>query len=84
LQVIDNRIKEVSSTGYQPSQQKDLIETLIENKTLESNDQRSSEDLITRQELLDEFATFYVGGTDTTGHLIAYVLYILAKVSFNL
>jgi cytochrome P450 len=71
------------SPDYKPKEKKDLIETLIENKTMAAKNSQHSEDKITYQELLDEFCTFYVGGMDTTGHTIANVLFKLKKVLFK-
>lgn len=52
----------------------DLLNSLLETQNLTDPEMR-----FTDKEIVDEFITFFIAGMDTTGHLVAMVLYDLSQ-----
>jgi len=67
FQIIKDR-KESKQSGN------DLLASLLETQNLKDAEMR-----LTDKEIVDEFITFFIAGMDTTGHLVAMVLYDLCK-----
>jgi cytochrome P450 len=59
----------------------DLIETLYHNNALVKENPLNDSNSIGYKQLLNEFCTFFVGGMDTTGHLIANCLILMTYVN---
>jgi len=53
---------------------KDMLGLLLETQNLPNPEDRFSD-----EDIVNEFATFFIAGMDTTGHLITMALYLLSK-----
>ena len=68
INIIENRRKlhDAADRSVQSNKPKDMIELLL--------DYKGEEGKLSNERIVDEFITFYAGGTDTTSHLLTMVL----------
>ena len=68
VNIIENRRKLHDSADHstQSNKPKDMIELLL--------DYKGEEGKLSNERIVDEFTTFYAGGTDTTSHLLTMIL----------
>jgi len=61
--------KKISEITNQMTQEKDLLDLLLDLQ------QTNAEDAIPDEEIIDEFVSFFLAGMDTTGHLMTMMTY---------
>ncbi|KAL4454605.1 hypothetical protein ABPG74_021810 [Tetrahymena malaccensis] len=82
-QDLDQSIQEVISTGidifeFQP---RNFIEVYIKEYLIQQKNLQNlpKDDIITKNEIIQQYLTFYFAGTETTAHLISMTLYALSN-----
>lgn len=56
---------------------KDMIEALVRANI--NSKSKNNEDVYSEEEILEEFSTFFVAGTDTTSHYVMTMIYFIAQ-----
>jgi cytochrome P450 len=68
--------KRIEENGMQ-GEPKDMIEALVRANI--NSKSKNNEDFYSEEEILEEFSTFFVAGTDTTSHYVMTMIYLIAQ-----
>ena len=71
IRIIEQRKKKMSNAPSESSDNKDFLGILLEAQ----KQSQGTEDEFTDEEIIHEFITFFIGGMDTTGHLLTMATY---------
>ena len=71
-QKIQERMQQIQSQEHQEKKKTDLLEILLQHRIKHNNDLTQT---LSDEEILDEFAVFFLAGKDTTSLLVSMALY---------